>query len=364
MKGRKWVLSVTGSYFLILALIVVIGFIVDPYFHYHEPIAGMSYMMEEEQYMNDGIAKHFSYDAIIVGTSMTQFFSTELTDELFGVDSVRLTMKGEGFKRLNELTETAIENQPDLKIVIRGIDPVWFTTNAEYQGYESYPEYLYNNNIWDDMEYLLNGEVVVNRVFPQVVRTLAKIPAKSFDDYLTLNAGNAEAVVRQFSRTGIEKSIVTEEETRMYVEQLMQNLDVNVVPVVEQNPEITFYFFFPPYSIFWWDDLRLRGEDVLERRLLLERLVIERLLPYDNVKLFSFNANEEWICDLDHYMDNIHYSKEASDDILQWMANEEYLLTKENYKEYIQKTNNFFTTFDYNAYYENILKKVQTSSNE
>ena len=64
MKGRKWVLSVTGSYFLILALIVVIGFIVDPYFHYHEPIAGMSYMMEEEQYMNDGIAKHFSYDAI------------------------------------------------------------------------------------------------------------------------------------------------------------------------------------------------------------------------------------------------------------------------------------------------------------
>ena len=38
---------------------------IDPYFHYHGPIEGISYSFAGERYMNDGIARNLDYDAII-----------------------------------------------------------------------------------------------------------------------------------------------------------------------------------------------------------------------------------------------------------------------------------------------------------
>ena len=39
----------------------------DPYFHYHGPFSSFSYRLYEERYINDGISRHFNYDAIITG---------------------------------------------------------------------------------------------------------------------------------------------------------------------------------------------------------------------------------------------------------------------------------------------------------
>ena len=44
---------------------------VDPFFHFHKPVSSLSYPLVNERYQNDGIARHFDYDAVITGTSMT-----------------------------------------------------------------------------------------------------------------------------------------------------------------------------------------------------------------------------------------------------------------------------------------------------
>ena len=54
---------------VITALTVVIC---DPFFHYHKPIKGYPYALENERYQNDGIAKHFDYELMITGSSTTQ----------------------------------------------------------------------------------------------------------------------------------------------------------------------------------------------------------------------------------------------------------------------------------------------------
>ena len=41
----------------------------------------------------------------------------------------------------------------------------------------------------------------------------------------------------------------------MLSESTKQNLEVNLCPYIEQNPDTMFYVFFPPYSILFWNDV-------------------------------------------------------------------------------------------------------------
>lgn len=117
MDSKNWVKLVLGVCFSILCITAALVFIVDPYFHFHAPFNGISYIMEEEVYMNDGIVKNFDYDTVITGTSTSSPFSVALANELFDVKAVKVSFSGEGFKRVGDNLRTAIAHQPNLKTV-------------------------------------------------------------------------------------------------------------------------------------------------------------------------------------------------------------------------------------------------------
>ncbi len=82
-KAKKWFLACMSVLLGSLFLMVLVFWIFDPYFHYHKPFPFVSYRLYDERYINDGISRHFDYDAIITGTSMgipsvTTFLSESL----------------------------------------------------------------------------------------------------------------------------------------------------------------------------------------------------------------------------------------------------------------------------------------------
>ena len=74
MKEKKWFIGTLIGIVSILLLLVAMVCVIDPYFHYHASIEGVSYRLGNQRYINDGIARHYDYDAIIIGTSMTENF--------------------------------------------------------------------------------------------------------------------------------------------------------------------------------------------------------------------------------------------------------------------------------------------------
>ena len=102
-------LTITG-----LLLIAVAGLVayVDPFFHYHAPIDGFSYIMDNERYQNDGITRNFEYDALITGTSVSENFRASLVDELFGVNR----------------SETVREELLSITIISSSLSEVWICT--------------------------------------------------------------------------------------------------------------------------------------------------------------------------------------------------------------------------------------------
>ena len=359
MGRKRWGITALAVFVLLLAAAAGATALVDPFYHYHAPLEGLSYAAGSwsDVYQNDGVVKHFDYDAVVAGTSMTLNFKTAEVDELFGVSSVKTSFLGEGFLVINRTLQTAVDANPDLKLVIRGVDDTWFVAGADWKGREEYPEYLYDDNLCNDVYYLLNGSVLRGWTLPILADNLGlrrKKKESAADDgsFDTENETGREQVLEAYERPPKEIKEIDPAETEEFFRILEENLQQNVLQIMQENPDITFYLFLPPYSICWWDSLNQNGTGVLERRIDLEQYAIEKMLDCENVRLFSFFNNFDLICNLDNYVDSTHYRGEVNSQILRWMKDGEYELTKENYKDYIREIKDFYTHYDYDAIFD------------
>ena len=356
MKSQTWAKC---ALIIWLAIIFLTGFlviIVDPYHHYHQPLNCFDYVAADAVYINDGICKNYDYDALITGTSMTSGFSEKEASDLFHMTFLRATFLGEGFKRINENLESAIEHNPNLKFVIRSVDTLWFVSSSDWLAYENYPEYLYNDYLIDDTQYLYNLDMWLDVVIP-TLKTFHLPTASSEITFTELEQNQKdylenEKALLNYNRPPKESESVTSADNNEYFSYMDDNLYKNLLQVVEHNPEIEFYFYFPPYSILWWDSINQAGDGRVNRRIDMEQYAIEKILAYDNVKLFSFFNNFDLICNLDNYSDEIHYHSDINSQILTWMEAGEYELTKENYLSYLSEIRNFYLNYNYNAIFE------------
>ena len=348
--ARRWFFRCVGilaAAFFAEALLVVI---VDPYFHYHKPLPFLSYRLYEERYINDGISRHFDFDAIITGTSMAQNFKPSEMDALFGTHSVKETFSGAGYQELSENLERALKRNPAITTVLWTVDYNGFLRAYDWVQYEDYPTYLYDDNPWNDVSYLFNKDVLYHAVLPNLAMTLKGQPPTTMDEYSSWERETGLHIIMQsYDRENVspEPDLTFDEEERRAV---TQTIEQNITRVVNQYPDVTFYIFYPPYSICYWDALHIKG--TLERQIMAEQTATELLLQCPNVRLYNFFDQYQVVCDPDYYCDDGHYSGEVNSMILRWMAEGTGLVTKENYRDKIQTELEFYLNFDYDSIYE------------
>lgn len=350
--AKKWFARVVLLFCSIMVAIAIFVYILDPYFYFHAPYEKVSYTLGNYVYQNDGIAKNFDYDAVIIGTSMTEHFSTEEVNQLFDVQSVRLTFLGEGFRRINDCLIGALDSNDSIKLVIRGVDPIWFVSGEEflsYGTYDAYPTYLYSKSLINSCKYVYNPDVLTKDCSNVLLRTLRRLPPDNFDSIDYKIEGGVERVKADYVREPKTIYEIDPYETDEMVNNLRRNIESNVVSTIKDNPDIEFMLFFPPYSIVFWDELMQKGIDIVDRRYLLEQTVIEELLKYDNVELYSFLDCYEITTDLNNYTDHLHYLPKYNSYMLKSMKSGEHRLTRENYAEYLSNSKNFYENFDYDA---------------
>ena len=350
MKNKTFVIITVITMLGMLLGFAEMTYYVDPLFHYHAPNPNLEYPLFSERYMNDGITRNFDYDAVITGTSMTQNFKTSLWDELFGTTSIKVPVAGARYKEVNELLERAYEYKGDIKNVLRCLDLTMLIADKDSAGYEEYPEYLYDDNPYNDVYYLLNKDIYYE--YTDYLFHYMRLGGKTtdFDHYKNWNGNytyDANQLRKNYERKEIEERerYLTEEEKEL----LIGNLEQNVISLVKKHPETEFYLYFPPYSILYWDDEIRTGK--YERNIEAQRLAIEMLLPYENIHLYSFFDDYLMICDLSNYIDSIHYGQKYSDQIMRNMKEGKGLLTKDNYEQYLSMLM-FYELFDYEQFFQ------------
>ena len=175
MNFKKWIYIFIAEIFLGAFILATLSIIVDPFFHYHKPLPGLFYVLNNERYQNDGILKHFDYDAIITGSSMTQNFKTSEFNVLFNANAIKVPFSGGTFKEMNDNIATAYRTNHNLKYVVRSLDSynILYDKDGMRNDLGQYPVYLYNDDLIDDFKYIFNEDVV---------KTSAKILKNTFPD--------------------------------------------------------------------------------------------------------------------------------------------------------------------------------------
>ncbi len=352
-EAKRWLSFVLGAVFVILLTLGAFNAYVDPYFHYHKPIKGINYILEDQRFINDGIVKNFDYNAVIAGSSMTENFKPSELNALFKVSAIKVPFSGGSFREVNELLEAAIKHNSNIKMIVRGLDYNRLFNTVDARDYDEYPEYLYDDKILNDVNYLFNIDatmVALQNVIGKDSSGSINMDFDAYSNWENYYAFGKTAVDAQYARNTVVRAEaqahVTEEEFAI----IDANIDENVIRLAKENPGIEFYYYFTPYSIAYIDFYKLEGK--LEKQFEAEKYIIEKLLSYENIHLFSFFLEHDVIENPDLYRDVAHHSEKVNSMILEWMKEGHDLLTKDNYLEYCEEERNYYRNFDYEKYFE------------
>lgn len=351
MTFKKWAVSFLALLLAALALLGAVTVVIDPFFHYHAPLPGLQYRIFYQRYQNDGIVKHFDYDAVITGNSLCENFKTSELDALFGTNAIKVPFSGASSKELNLNNRTAIRYNPSIRMIVMDLDYDNFASDKDMMSYDAsdYPSFLYDSNPFNDVKYLFNKSIFKYSL-DVLTYTRSGQTTTSFDDYSFWDTPDessyGQAVILQnYERPGaLDLAPQLDEAT---LERLHGNIEQNILETARANPQIDFYLFIPPFSMYYWDKQQRLGQ--LDFRFEAEREVIEMLLACENIHLFSFTDEFDLVQDFDRYKDYIHYDSGVNSWMLGCMAAGEHELTWDNYEAYLAHVQEFYSGYDYDS---------------
>jgi len=348
ISAKKWGLCAIAFLGILVVGMALLTYLVDPYFHFHKPLAGIKYRLYEQRYINDGISRHFEYDAVITGNSLSENTKSSEFDQLFGCNSIKLPYSGAGFKELWTSLDRTLSYNPDVKKVLVIMDYDDISRHKDYVRYNEYPEYLYDDNIWNDASYLWNKEVFYRGTLYHLLMTVTGSESTTFDEYSSWQKGTgAEVVMPIVGYIRKPEEISAKEYGPDEEKMVVDNITENVISVIKKYPQIQFYLIYSPPSIAKWCSYNNQGETAY--RINGSKTAAGILLNEPNVQLYSFMDEFDMICNLENYSDTIHYNAQINSYMLHAVSNGTHQLTLNNYKQYFEEMRMFYTEYDYRS---------------
>ena len=309
-KAKSWVVLTLTLLVISTALCMAAVYIVDPFEHYRE--SAILPLYDQESYNNPGIARNYDYDAVILGTSMIEMSHPSVIDSCFDVTSVKLPMRGSHVSHMGwQLTH--VLSTHELKLAILAVDA--YSMMGQPDDMEEIYDYLWNDSLLDDVNYLLNRDVLLVKIPKMLKNTGRPLDTKRDDMYQWTDVVFSKQSVLDAVTFSAQKEMMPADTN---LERSTENIMRHLEPSIREHPETTFKIYMPPYSVGYWYMMTRGG--LSEQQYRSRARVCELLLQYPNVEIYDFSSRVEWITDLDSYFDYSHHSSAMSDAIMQAMA--------------------------------------------
>lgn len=347
-KCKKWLATFGIAILLGLAAVAGLTIYVDPFFQYHKPLAWFPYLVDHQVNMNPGLAKNMDYDSILLGSSMTVSFNTDWFEEEMGLTTQKLSYNGAYPKDQANIMDIVFEEKGNtVTDVFLGIDELNYSADTEQTKFPV-PEYLYDDNLLNDVQYIWNKDVLLNYILRPMVDTKDKSDWNMIYKPWWQDEHYQKAIVLMYYEPAEESDTYVEPDT--YIKGVEANLAQNIIPYIEANPETTFHIFYPPYSILYWYDVTRQQE--LDAVIEKYRYMTKRLLDYENVEVYFFQNQEEIICNLNNYADYTHYHGRICNYMVECFANGERRVTKETLEDELNVLRELTENYDYEAIWD------------
>ena len=348
MSSKNWTVSLLSVTLFIIVLFGMVQFYLDPLLQYGNERGPLTFRTYSEIYSNPGIAKNYDYNAVLLGSSMVENTDINELNGIFDCKTIKVTYAGGSSYNHKKILDTCYNSGHKIEKVFWALDEYALRTDKETPRWPL-PEYLYDDNKINDVSYLLNLDIFYYYSLIDSVETLKHNERKMMCEGVMI--GDDSLYGKKQALASIEYPIeqTNTKGEKLFYSNLLDNLEYNILPFVENHPETDFEFFLVPYSILYWYQQKSNG--TLEAEIFDARIAIGELLNYDNVQVHFFQNEKDIITNLDNFKDYTHFKPEINSWMLEEMKKESHLLTKETYNKVLDDFSEYLKTFDYNSFY-------------
>ena len=303
-------------FFGVCAFIALAVFVVDPFARYREPTFFKAlYSSANSRQMIPGVLRNFEYDSVVVGNSQAQNLPLATLRDMLGWNAVKAASPACSPRVLGQFLQLAFDARG------AALSNVWLSVNvASYAGTldfgnDDVAPYLYAKNHWQDYKYLLNLDVVTQRVPKSLYATfggggkgyaLRTNPDNMFMlDFKGENKRDfgAEKVRRDYLEDlarGARNRAAVDVETRM------ADVASHLICHAQNNRHATFHVVFAPMTSLAWFQFAQNGQ--LDSVLEFLDAMLRALAEEPNVRIIDAMSDKTLATDFSFFRDTVHYS--------------------------------------------------------
>lgn len=334
MEKKKALKRLCLLVFVLAFLVIFFVWLLDPFYQYHEPFFGIKKVLYDRDNQVPGTIRSFEYDAVLLGSSVAENFDSSFIDSAYDCETLKIIRASGSVADLLYYLEQAHKEQ-ELSRVFWCLDLFALMAPTEVTLYEEdIPRYLHTKNVLDDIPYIFNKEVIFK-----------KIPMMLAYSFMDINTGGQAYDWSADKSFGVDiargayekpesKEPAQQRDFSEDMEDVRQNIEA-VVAEIQSHPEIAYTVMLPPYSLLWWDCGYMGGEVQLYLYALEE--VLPALLECENATIHFFMAEREIICNLENYMDMVHYSPQINQYMLEAVVEGRSRVTEENLEKNLEE---------------------------
>ncbi|MBB3112689.1 hypothetical protein FHS18_004790 [Paenibacillus phyllosphaerae] len=336
--SKRMLAGFTAGSVFFAGVAILFMYVVDPLQFYHKAWYNPIYS-NEQRYQNPGLAKNYTYDTVVLGSSMTENFLPSLVNEQLGGNTIKLSIRGSYAEEQNDIAQVALRTG-QVKQVLWGID--YFALKpADLDAEGPYPHYLYDESFWNDYKYWFNVtpyQELAKGLYKRATTT-EKLKKMMGLEYL-YNWNYYVLYGKKYAMNTYKQALTAEAgfgSNEEPLEVVQQNFTAYIESVIKAHPETEFYLYYPPYSILRqavWRDLNTQR---YEQQLTMKKWMFDQLKAYPNVKIYDFQTEAEWTFNLDLYKDLSHHNGNVNTWITRAIGADDakYRVTESNVDQFV-----------------------------
>jgi hypothetical protein len=292
----------------VLGTVALFNYVVDPLQFFRVYPWGRPFFFKDERFQNPGLARHYPYDTIIMGNSLSENFRPSFIWRAAGWRTVNLAISGAYAYEQHKMLDVALSSGRTKRVIWGVAWDAFARPSGERADLGGLPLYFYESRPYALITNYLLSISTLNR-------SLQGLSGRASRDLDTLNNFSAE---RSYGCGAIRFHYSSAYELRKFAgalasrqlildaPHLSRSLEDHLFAPIRQHPEIAFDLYLPPTSIWFRRWTAEYFPATLQSFYDFRRLLIEGSRRHDNIRLFDYQSDPvvlepKWYSDLSHY---------------------------------------------------------------